>query len=299
MAIKKYKHPEYLVETDWLEAHLEDPDLRVFDCSVEVLPNPDLERRKHVPFIYQSGRDNYLTRHIPHAGFIDIPGELSDNSSHLPLMLPSEEQFVQVMSRYGIDDQTRVVLYGTTEPNWAARVWWMLYAFGFKNVSILNGGWNKWLKEGRPFSIKGCTYEKRKFISHPISEAFVDKDVVLAAVEDNGIRIINALPSAIHTGASEITFGRKGRIVNSVNVPFVTLHDPDTGCYLTAEELQNNFDYINTSSAVRIINYCGGGIASSNNAFALSLLGYNNVTVYDGSLLEWGNDDSLPMEVGG
>ncbi|MBL1277254.1 MAG: sulfurtransferase [Ectothiorhodospiraceae bacterium] len=295
---KKYPHPEYLVETNWLEQNLDTADLRVFDCTVNVVPNPDMELRQKIPFVYQSGRNSYQQAHIPNAGFIDIPGDLSDRSSDLPLMVPSEKQFVETMSRCGISDNARVVLYSTSESNWAARVWWMLRAFGFDNVALLNGGWRKWTKEERPISNQGCLYKPEQFTAHPKPSAFVNKEDVLAAIGDDEILIINALPSGIFTGSSDIAFGRKGRIADSVNVPFVSLQDPDTGGYLSSDQLRKNFDQVNVNEAKQIITYCGGGIAASNDAFTLNLLGYDNVAVYDGSMLEWGNDASLPMEMG-
>ena len=294
----QYAHPEYLVETNWLESNLNDPQLRIFDCSVNVVPNPDETQSMKIPFVYQSGRANYEKAHIPNAGFIDIPGELSDKTSAIPLMLPSEQQFVEAIRRYGISQGNRVVLYSTTEPNWAARVWWMLNAFGFKNVAIVNGGWVKWCAEQRPVSNATCAYESGNFTANLQTEFFMDKQNVLNAISQNETRIINSLPTPMHTGESDIVFGRKGRIANSVNVPFNSLHDPDSGCYLPAEQLQEKFEAVKVRDAKQFITYCGGGIAASNNAFVLSLLGYKNVAVYDGSMLEWGNDASLPMEEG-
>lgn len=294
---KQYQSTDYLVDTDWLELHLEDTNLRIYDCSVSVQENPDTELSKKFPFIYKNGSTQYKQGHIPRAGFIDIPGVLSDLASDLPLMLPPEKQFIETMSNYGVGDNTRVVLYSTTEPNWSARVWWMLRSFGFDNAVILNGGWEKWKKEGRATSNQPCEYLPGQFTSCHRPDLFVEKDQVLNAIEDEGACIVNALPFFLHTGASDIAFGRKGKIVSSVNVAFTSLHDPITGCYLSSEKLQKIFDDVGADNAKQIINYCGGGIASSNTAFALTLLGYNNVSVYDGSLLEWGNDTSLPMEM--
>ncbi|MFV2031603.1 MAG: sulfurtransferase, partial [Gammaproteobacteria bacterium] len=250
--------PEYLVETDWLEQNIDMAELRIFDCSVNVIPNPDPEQGQQIPLVFQSGRINYDQAHIPRAGFIDVPLELSDNSSHLPLMVPSEKQFTETMSQYGIGDDTRVVLYSTTEPNWAARVWWMLRAFGFDRVAILNGGWNKWTTEGRPVSNQSCEYLPSQFIARPRSGFFVGKKEVLEAIDNDEIRTINALPSALHTGNSDIVFGRKGHISGSVNVPFVELHDPDTGSYVPADQLFKIFDSAVVSEASRVITYCGG-----------------------------------------
>jgi len=294
----EYQNPEYLVNTDWLENHLDDADLRIFDCTVNVTSNTDLEQAKKMPFLYRSGRIDFDKAHIPGAGFISVPLELSDISSSIPLMLPPEEQFVNVMRSHGINDDSHVVLYSSSETNWAARVWWILKSFGFDNVAILNGGFSKWTMEERPISDQACNYEYGELTTRHRPDAFVSKDEVLSAVNDDGVCIINALPSLIHTGESNVTFGRKGRIKGSVNVPFVSLHDPETGIYLSASLLRKQFDEVHVSEAEKIITYCGGGVAASNNAFVLSLLGYENVAVYDGSMLEWGNDESLPMEIG-
>lgn len=287
----------FLVETDWLERHLFDENLRVYDCSVNVKQNTNIEIRLQQPFVYQSAHSEYELEHIPSAGFIDIPNELSDLTSDIPLMLPPENKFIEVMSRMGIDETSRVVLYSTTETNWATRIWWMLYAYRFDNAVILNGGWNKWKNENRPRSRLTCTYPVRPFHANYRSNAFVNKEQVLSAVENKNAIIINALPSVIYTGESEIIFGRKGRISTSVNVSFTSLQDPGSGCYFSIEKLQKYFRKAGADKSQRIINYCGAGIAASNNAFTLSLLGYHNVAVYDGSMLEWGNDRSLPMEV--
>jgi len=297
---EKYLHPEYLVETEWLAQHLYADNLRLFDCTVNVTPNPDTIQKKQIPFAYQSGLKNFERGHIPGAEFIDILNDLSDESSALPLMSPPENKFIEAMRNYGINDNSQIVLYSTTEPNWAARVWWMLRAYGFTNAAILNGGWAKWKKEGRAITNAACEYEPGTFTSTSRSRPglFVSKTEVLAAIGRNEIRIVNALPYPMFTGLSEMAFGRKGRITGSVNVPFVDLHDSDTGCYLPAEQLHKKFDDVGVDSAEHIITYCGAGVAASNNAFALTLLGYENVSVYDGSMLEWGNDASLPMDIG-
>ena len=286
----------YLVETDWLAQHRDEFDLRIFDCTVNAELNKDPEQARQFPFTFESGRAHFDEEHIPGAGFIDILGDLSDKSAPIPMMMPSEKQFTDAISRYGIDNNSRVVLYSTSEPNWAARVWWMLRAFGFDNVAILNGGWSKWIAEGRPVSNQACRYTPAQFTARLRPGGFVGKDDVLGAIHDDAVRIINALPPVIHAGTDGPVFGRKGRIAGSVNVPYMALHDPDTGRYLPPEQLGEKFDSVRAGDAERVITYCGGGIASANSAFALTLLGYDNVAVYDGSMLEWGNDASLPME---
>lgn len=296
--VDAYKHPEYLVETDWLEQHLDDPDLRLFDCTVIVKQNPVTETKKQRPFVYQSGIHNFDKIHIPNAGFIDVPNDLSDNASIYPLMMPAHKQFIDMMNSYGITNEVRVVLYSTTESNWATRVWWMMRSYGFKNVSVLNGGWNKWKSERRAVTDETCTYKPSKIAAEHQDNYFCNKVDVLSAITDDHTRIINALPPGLYDGSSDVYFGRKGRISESVNVPFTSLHDMETGCYLPAEQLQRLYNAVDVNNAEKIIAYCGGGIAASNTAFTLSLLGYENISIYDGSMLEWGNYSSLPMDVG-
>ncbi len=290
------RHPEHLVETGWLEDHLNDANLRIFDCTVIAQLNPEPDAR--FPFVFETGRTQFDERHIPGAGFLNLLGELSDTTSELPFLMPSEQQFADAMSKAGVSDDAYVVLYGTAEPVWAARVWWMLHAFGFRNVAILNGGWAKWSAEERPVSSAACAYSPGQFTTQVRPECFVNKDDVLAAIGDDNVCTVNALPPPIFAGTGGPVFGRKGRIVGSVNIPFNSLHDPAMGTYLPAEQLREKFSAVGADNAERIIAYCGSGIAASNNAFALTLLGYENVTIYDASLAEWGHDETLPMEVG-
>ncbi len=293
---QEQRYSKYLVETDWLEQHLDDPRLRIFDCTVSARPNPD-EGAK-LPFLFTNGITNYSEGHIPGAGFLDLLGNLSDKNSELPFLMPPEQQLARALSNAGIDQNTDVILYGTTDPIWAARVWWMLHSIGFDNAAILNGGWQKWSAEGRPISTQACTYPAGKFTAHPRSDCFVGRDEVLATIGKAEVCTINALPTMMYTGEGGPVFGRKGRIAGSVNVPFASLHDPDTGTYLPVDQLQEKFQAVGVGDAEQIIVYCGSGIAASNDAFALALLGYENVAVYDESLAEWGYDSSLPMEAG-
>ncbi|MHA1524783.1 MAG: sulfurtransferase [Alphaproteobacteria bacterium] len=138
--------------------------------------------------------------------------------------MPSGQQFASAMGRAGIGDETRVVLYGTAEPIWAARVWWMLRAFGFDNAAILNGGWAKWSAEERPTSKTSSTYPAGQFTVRERPECFVTSDDVLAAIGSDKIRTINALPAMMFAGTGGPVFGRKGRITGSVNAPFGSLH---------------------------------------------------------------------------
>src|SRR3954447_1092897 len=133
-----FARPEYLVETAWLAAHLDEPGLRILDCTIDRQTGAD------GVVSLASGRGLYDQAHIPNAAFADFVDDLMDRESNLPSMLPPAEQFAEAMSRYGIGNESRVVLYDGSRESWphmwSARVWWMLKVFGFENAAILNGG---------------------------------------------------------------------------------------------------------------------------------------------------------------
>jgi thiosulfate/3-mercaptopyruvate sulfurtransferase len=288
---------QYLVETGWLAAHLEDPDLRVVDCT-QYLPGYTDE----VALSTVSGRENYARGHIPGAAYIDLLGELSDrNRSGIYAPMPSAEQFVAVMGRVGIGEGTRVVLYDDFLGMYAARVWWMLRAFGFDHAAVLNGGWQKWQGEGRPVATEPATYPATRFVPRPRPALIASKDDVLAAIEEDEVTIINALLEPEYTGdpAFPHHYGRPGHIPRSVNVPFSTVVDMagDTR-FGPEDELRQRFADVGALDSERVITYCGGGIAASQTAFLLTLLGQENVALYDGSMTEWGADPAMPLVTG-
>ena len=287
-----FKYPHYLVETDWLAEHLNDSDIRVLDCTAFNRPDGVGGVRA------ESGRDSWANEHIPGSGHADLVNDLSDKQSSFRYMLPPAEQFAEAMSGYGVGAGTRAVLYDSTTGSWATRIWWMLRAFGFDDTCILNGGLHKWKLEGRPVANGPATYPPAAFQAKHTVGLMADKVEVLAALSQGSTCVLNALSNEQHVGTGGSDYGRAGRIANSVNVPAGDLMDPVSHAYLPAEELAKRFAQVGADTAERVITYCGGGIAASNDAFILTLLGYENVAVYDASMSEWAADDSLPMQTG-
>src|SRR5579862_7421879 len=121
-----FAHPEFLVESEWLAAHLADAELRLFDCTVHLIPNAD-----NVGYVAKPGREDFEKGHIPGAQFIDLQADLSAPHQTLRFMLPDAARFAAAMGRLGVGDTNRVVIYSTTTPQWASRVWWMLRNYGF------------------------------------------------------------------------------------------------------------------------------------------------------------------------
>jgi thiosulfate/3-mercaptopyruvate sulfurtransferase len=286
-----FVHPEFIVETDWLANHLDDPGLRVLDCTVHIEFDPEIK--------ITSGKPDFLSAHIPGAQFVDVLTELSDPHQPVPLMGPDAKQFSSVMSTLGIEPGTRVVLYSAGIFYWATRVWWLLRTFGFDNAGILNGGWQKWHREGRP--TETGTARPRppgNFVVQEQRSLMASKQEVLDAIGNVGICTLNALPARQHEGTSGVSnYARRGHIKGSVNMPSDDLLDPATNEFLPAPELRRRFDSIGAFRG-SVITYCGGGIAASADAMALVMLGHPDVKLYDGSLFEWAADAHLPMETG-
>ena len=287
-----FKYPEFLVETEWLAEHLNDSDIRVLDCTAFNRADGSGGVRA------ESGRKSWAMEHIPGAGHADLVSDLSDNDASFRYMLPQIPQLAQAFSGYGVGAGTRAVLYDSTSGSWATRIWWMLRAIGFDDAYVLDGGLHKWKLEGRPVISDPSTYPPAIFLAKPRAGLMANKDEVLAALDLGATCVLNALSKEQHLGSGGANYGRAGRIADSVNVPAGDLTDPVTHSYLPAKQLAQRFAQVGADRAERVITYCGGGIAASNDAFILTMLGYENVAVYDASMSEWAADPSLPMQTG-
>ena len=275
-----------LVTTQWLSEHLDDPDLVVLDCSVRV------EQSEDGGVEVLSGLADYESGHIPSAGFADLMGDLRDSESPHNFALPTPERFAEVMGALGVGDETRVVLYDGSNSAWAARVWWMLRWVGFDRAALLDGGLGAWTAEDRPLSIEAASQPLRQLTPALRPELISDRDEVLAAIENDSVHVIDAMP-APHYQGEMVMYDRPGHIVGASNVPITGLLD-ESGHFRPLDELaamhHGDLD-------ARAITYCGGGIAASSNAFVMTRLGYTDVAVYIASLQEWAADPALPMEV--
>jgi thiosulfate/3-mercaptopyruvate sulfurtransferase len=284
-----------LVQTDWLEAHLADPDLRIFESTTWLRPAAPGESAPYHP---EAGRAEYNAGHIPGAGFLDLPGELSRADAPVHFMMLPAAQFAEVMGRYGAGDDARVVLYSRERIMWATRVWWMLHAMGFERAAVLDGGFEKWVAEGRPVSAEASAYPPATFIARPRSGSFVDKDAVLDAIDDPRVCLINTLSEPDFRGAGPSRYGRPGRIPKSVNLPWPDLTHPDTNVLISLDQAAQRVEAVGADRAERIVCYCGGGISATVGLFLLHRLGYANLALYDASMAEWARDEALPIERG-
>ena len=288
-----FAHPEFLVSTDWLAERLADDDVRVFETTVFLHPRDSGGPR------VASGRAEYESGHIPGAGFLDLPSDFSDNDQPWRFMMPSAGAFAEAAGRHGISESSNLVLYDRLGSQWAARLWWMFRSMGGADAVVLDGGWHRWTAEGRAVSTNPATYAPTTFNSTTDSARFADLAEVKAFIESGdggGSCLINALGREQHSGADGGRgHGRAGHIPGATNVPSGELTDPETGLYRPAEALASLFAAAGADRRQRVVTYCGGGIAASNDAFVLAMLGYENVAVYDASLSEYAADPSLPL----
>jgi thiosulfate/3-mercaptopyruvate sulfurtransferase len=288
------REPQALISTEQLAIALGQSNLRVYDCTTYLEPTPP---GSDDPYIAVPGRRTFEQAHIPSADFLDLQGEFSDTTTRLRFMMPATAQLEAAFGRHGIDASARVVLYSIGSMMWATRFWWMLKSLGFDGAAILDGGFDKWQAEGRATeSGPPEGYAATSFRAAPRPGYFVGKNDVLAATEDLGTKVVNALGPQFHRGLEPSRYGRAGRVPRSVNVPAATLVDATTKAFTSLADAEAKFATQGIAKDKNVICYCGGGISATIDLFMLHQLGYDRLALYDGSMGEWAKDRTLPIE---
>jgi thiosulfate/3-mercaptopyruvate sulfurtransferase len=285
-----------LITTAELAGILDQPELRLFDCTTYLEPAPE---GSEVPYLAVPGRHTHEAGHIPGADFLDLQGEFSDSTTELRFMMPAIAQLEAAFGRHGVGANSLIVLYSIGTAMWATRFWWMLKSLGFENLAVLDGGLDKWKAEGRAVETgpaKG--YPPAKFTARPQAGYFVDKHEALKASGDRNAVVVNALGPQFHKGLEPSRYGRPGRIPGSVNVSAATLFDLQSKAFVPLAEAEEKFAAQGIGKDKRVVAYCGGGISATIDLFQLYRLGYDNLSLYDGSMGEWAKDASLPIETG-
>lgn len=284
--MSEYRRPN-VVSTAELAGLLNAPGVRVLDGSFKL------------PGTLPLAIDDYRRQHIPGAVFFDIDA-IADRSNPLPHMLPSPEAFGAAVGAMGISNDTRVIVYDAPGLMSAGRVWWTFRVFGHDNVAVLNGGLRQWLAEGRPVTAELPGVTPATFTARLRPEVVRNRAQMLANVASRREQVIDARSAGRFT-ATEPEFwpGRRaGHIPGSVNLPSGDLTDPATGLLLPPEELRRRFENAGLSFDRPVVASCGSGVTASALAFALHLLGRDDVAVYDGSWAEWGLPGDTPVETG-
>jgi thiosulfate/3-mercaptopyruvate sulfurtransferase len=282
-----------LVSTEWLAAHLHDPDLRVIDIRGQVLPPGNVPR-------YLPKRADYDAAHIPGASFVDWTRDIVDLDDPVPAQIARPEAFAATMGGLGVGDDTAVVVYDDYRHAFAGRLAWALRYHGHDAVRILEGGWTRWLEEGRPTTREVSRYEPARFTARVEAALRRTADEVERSLGDPGVLLIDARPPEQYSGTTSAA-ARSGHIPGARSVPYARLVDPSTGRFLPKDELARVFSEAGIDVAAlprEVVVYCNGGVTCSVPLNALRLLGRDEVAVFDGSWNEWGNDPARPVRVG-
>lgn len=274
---------ESLVSTEWLAQHLGDPDLSIVDSSW------------FMPASGRSGREEFLASHIPGARFLDID-EISDRSDPAPHMLPTAAEFGAAMERLGIGRGDRIVVYDNSPTRTAARGWFTFRHFGAPNVAILDGGFQKWLAEGRPTESGQPAPRQARFDANEAPGEVFTKQQILAGVD---CALLDARGQSRFEGTEpEPRAGlASGHIPGARNLPFGKLYNDD-GTFKSADQLRQLFEEAGIDPARPFIASCGSGVTATSLIFAAQLIGEDSGRLYDGSWTEWGADPATPKAVG-
>jgi len=285
--------PASLITTEQLAGMLGQSDLRVYDCTSYLEPAPE---GSDAPYLVVPGNKTFEAGHIPGADFLDLQGEFSDSAAQVRFMMPGTSRLEVAFGGHGLDAAKTVVLYSIGTMMWATRFWWMMRSLGFAAL-VLDGGFDKWATEGRPVErgqAKG--YPATAFKASPREGFFVGKSDVLSSLNDSATVIVNALGPQFHRGLEPSRYGRPGRIPGSVNVSAATLMNAADKTMVSLADAEAKFKSQGITRDKKVLCYCGGGISATIDLFLLSQLGYDKLTLYDGSMGEWARDPALPIE---
>ncbi|GHC18132.1 MULTISPECIES: 3-mercaptopyruvate sulfurtransferase [Gemmobacter] len=278
--------PKTLVSTDWLAAHLKDPDLRVLDASW------------YMPDAGRDAKAEYDAGHIPGARFFDID-EISDQRSALPHMAPPVEKFISRMRAMGVGDGHQVVIYDGAGLFSAARVWWTFRLMGKTDVAVLDGGLPKWKAEGREIEDMPPVLRDRHITVSRQAGLVKDVTQVAHASKLGEAEIIDARSAPRFRGeVAEPRPGlRSGHIPGSKNLPFGELFNAD-GTMKNDADLRAAFTAAGVDLSKPAITTCGSGVTAAILALGLERMGHRNWALYDGSWAEWGMYDDLRVAKG-
>lgn len=275
-----------LVDAAWLAEHLHDPDVRV--CDVRWYLSKD-----------KRGIDAYRAGHVPGAAFIDLDGELAspDDGRAGRHPLPAAETFVAAMRRAGIGPNTHVVAYDDGGGSVAARLWWLLRAYGHAKVSLLDGGIQAWTKAGGALETTTPTFPEGSFSGRFDAQAALSIDETRHLVSRGGL-LLDARAPERYRGEVEPVDARPGHVPGAVNVPFATLLEE--GRFLPHDRLASRLETLRLDERP-VVASCGSGVTACLLLFALDHAGvvpFPAARLYAGSYSEWARRKDLPVATG-
>lgn len=276
-----------LVSAAQLAEHLNDPDWIIFDCRF-TLSDPE------------SGRRAYQASHIPGSRYAhlndDLSSEVTATSGRHPL--PDPQQLARKLGQWGVDGSKQVVVYDDSFGSMASRMWWDLRWLGHDSVALLDGGVQRWIRDGHPMSADAPVIIPTEFKAQPDSSMWVDAQCIEEALRSDKCLIIDARSEERFSGEREMLDKVAGHIPGSVNYPFEDNLDMG-GTYMSAEELKEAYlELLNGVEPSRVVHMCGSGVTACHSVIAMEHAGFKGARLYPGSWSEWITDPGRPVETG-
>ena len=275
-----------LLSTADLAAHLSKPDWAVVDCRFDLANTV-------------WGEQQYLEAHIPGAVYAHLDRDLSgpktgSNGRH---PLPDMDQFKARLGEWGIGPNVQVAAYDQDAGMWASRLWWMLRYLGHETAAVLDGGFAKWVREGRE-TRSGAEHRARAvFVGSPRLDMALTAEEVERWRQDPGHLVVDARVPERYRGELEPIDPVAGHIPGAVNYFNKDNHNPD-GTFLPPERLR--LQWLARLGAVppsNVVTYCGSGVAAAHNLLALEHTGVRGGKLYPGSWSEWCADTRRPVAI--
>ncbi len=280
----------HLARTDWLAEHLEDPAIRIVDIRGTIQP-PTAPR----PW-YAASRDAYAAAHLPGAVFVDWLRDIVDPQAPVKMTLARAEPFAALMGRLGIGDEHTVVVYDDNG-HIAPSLWWALHYYGHPAVRVLDGGFGKWVAEGRPVTAAVPAPAPARFTVRVQPEWRAAVEDVRARLGDPDRVLVDCRSPAEFRG--EIGRGdRTGRIPGAVNLPVGRLMEGEHHTWRSEAELRRLFEAAGVTPDRDVVTYCNAGVSAAIGLLGLALLGYPRARNFAGSWYEWEHDPGNPVATG-
>ena len=275
-----------LVEPAALEPRLGDPGLRVIDASW------------YLPAQRRDAAAEYAAGHLPGAIFLDLSTDLAERDAPLRNTIATPERLARVFAKAGIGSEHEVVVYDRLGGFSAGRVWWALCYAGHSRAALLDGGFARWVAEGRPLSTEPAAHPPAAFDAAARPRLLATKADLLRVLDDGSAQIVDARSAERFRGEGEEHARHAGHIPGSLSVPYAENLAGDPPVFLTQDRLRTAYAAAGVRFDRPVVTTCGSGVTAALDAFALTLLGHPDVRVYDGSWAEWGNSDDVPIETG-
>ncbi len=275
-ALEGYAKPDVLVDSAWVQEHLDDPNVRIVDVS--------------------GSAEDYAAGHIPGSVYVNVGEQMTNPEDSTRGQILTQDALSALLSSIGVTPETTVVLYDASNNLLAARAYWVLKYYQHADVRILNGGTKKWTADGQALVTDEVTVAPTEYVAQdPDLEIRTTTEYVLERLDDENVVMCDTRNAEEYAG-TDVRSARGGHIPGAINVDWVAAVEQD-GTFKDAQTLNELYTKAGFTPDKEIITYCQTGVRGAHTWFVLSeLLGFPEVRNYDGSWEEYGNRTDTPIE---